>query len=311
MKSFLAPILLLSVSTPFSFSQDADDKSNITEQLAEVKKQRNANITQRNAIFSELKQKPASLQAREESDAAWKAYEQLRASHPKVVEARNALDDAKAALESAIDKQIEQDADAAKLLVTTRESPDRVKDLEFQIAVADFKLSHPLSPWQRELDQDPEIQRLRDAASTAKDRRAAVLAYRKARQEKLSALKSAQPLIAERDALKSEMDAARERFAVATNALSKLRDSIKAKPTSEIEAALDKHANALNGVDAAYKSEDLVTTYESYRKLFRAYSDGLNKQTESDPRVIELDKQRKELDTRIAELEAKLKAATK
>lgn len=310
MKLLFTFAVLFGLAVPPTFSQSAD-KAELAQQLAEIKKQRSANIKQRNAIFAELKQKPASLQTRAKSDAAWKAYEELRKSHPKVVEALQSVEDAKSALDALIDKHIDQDADAAKLLTISRAAPARQQDLEFQIAVLDFKLSHPLSPWQRELDQDPEIQKLRDSTSTAKDRRAAVLAYRKSRQEKLSTLEDAKPLIAERDKLKSDVETTRTEMAAALTELAKVRSSITAKPTPEIEAAVKAHAAAAKGVDAAYKSEDLVTTYEDYRKLFRAYSEGLDKQMESDARVIELDKQRKELEAKITELEAKLKEGSK
>lgn len=305
-------LALMGLVTPFGvFAQEPAAEGDLKKELAAATKQRDDVIRQLNERFNKYKDSADTLKAKKTSEVAWQAYTQARESHPAVVSARKDYEAAKAAFDLQVEKQLDSDPAVTKLKLEIDELDESSNAMQFEIAVMKYRLSHPLAPWQRVINADPEIIKLKDAINTSKDRKQAANDYRTARTEKLETLDSAKAIIAEIADATGKVELVEKSLDGARAKLGKLKTAARAKPGDQLKAATENLSKSVAAVNAAFKTKDVVTKYAVYQTAFNGYKKQLDDLMSNDKEVVTLREQRAELDQRIAQLTKKLKGSSK
>lgn len=172
-------------------------------------------------------------------------------------------------------------------------------DAEYRMALAQFKLTHPTSPYRKAIAKNENIDKLRREMYRNKEARKA---YNEAVAKAMKTVPGGEEVL-------SDLAKAKEEIATINKALSgaklKLYRAFRSRDDKELRAAQDKY-------NAARRDAMMVNTRKEMRELGKARMtarDALWKKREellkTDKEMVDLQKQIKEVDEQIKELRAK------
>ena len=233
----------------------------------------------------------------DEADKAYNEESTKRTTTAKEAEAK-----AKEAMEQLQAERIAADPELTKAKQTTQELPGQKADAEYRLALANFKLTHPQSPYRRALAQDENISKLRREMYKSPRARKT---YEDARRAKVEAVPGGKEVLDEAGQARAELDRINKELRDAQFKLSKAMRDSKDKELRE----------AQNNYNAARRATYLVHGSKEMKTLGKARTDARNalqkKREEllnTDKELLDLQQQMKDVDQQIADLRAKRRA---
>lgn len=210
-----------------------------------------------------------------------------------------------------VDAKLKASPEAAEPLKALAGTDEKRRDLQYQMAITQVKLTHYYSPVQRKLDQDLELAKMREEASRAENRQEALKAYREKRDAKLQELPEARPLIAEMETAKQELAELESARTEADQKLRRLRDTISRGKDEEVVAASKKVEEARKAEREAWQSEELAGLKKAWDEARKAQDAKVNELLNANEDAVALQKEMAELSKKSGELYQQIRNATR
>ena len=295
-----------------AFAQEAETEkpsaADAKTELVKVNKRRGELNRQLNVIWKKFLNGPETEEVRATQQQAYQKYLETGKNDPKIVASKQAQADAKANLDKLVEEKLAAGEDTAAAKKDIDSITENLANVRFQAAIAQFKLSHPFSPWQRQLDRDPEIVELKLKTSTKENRQAALRAYNTARQAKLKELEAAKLFFVAIETANAEIKKFDTELRAAKQRLEGIRKSMLNGKDPDVAAAQKELKDANAAVAAAWKSKEIVDLYATYTASFQAYKEKMNDLMKTDPVAGPLTKERDGLNEKAKVLEKLAKA---
>ncbi len=310
-QSFVAALIVCSWAAT-TIAQDAEtakpSAADAKTELEKVNKRRSDLNRQLNVVWKKFLNGPETAEVRAAQQKAYQTYLDTGKNDPAIVASKAAQVAAKEKLDKLVEEKLAASEETAAAQKSVDTITEKLADVRFRAATAQFKLTHPFSPWQRQLDRDPKIVELKQKASVTAGRQAALRAYNSARQAKLKTLEDVQPLFEEIETANREIKKLDTELRTAQQGIDGIRKSILTGKDPGVAAAQKELTVANAAVTAAWKSQQIVDLYAKYTATFEAYKTKMNDLMKTDPVAGPLTKERDGLNEKVKALEKLAKA---
>lgn len=265
-------------------------------------------------VRARIEKSDAAKELRQAAEQARKKYYDTGNSDPGVVAAKKVEGEASAAERAVVEKKLAENQEAAGLRKTAQESVSKIPDLRFQQELARFKLTNRYSPAQRKLDEDAELEQMRQEAYAKKDRKErgeAIKAYNAKRTAKLATIPEAQALQKEIDAAAAEVKKLEDGRRQAEQRILAIRREIERGKDPDRLPARKKVDEARKATRAAWETEGIKALRTAMNDANKALQAKVTELLKADEKGAALSAQAAEIKTKYDTLRKQLRDATR
>ena len=215
-------------------------------------------------------------------------------------DARKKEKEAENKLRELIRQKIADNKEISTLKKNLTEWKNNRVELDYAIELNRFRMNHRLSPIQRALQNDPQLQKLYKEIYSRKPNARKI--YNDAREAKLKTIPEAKKLLHEIEKAEKDRKTTEDNIRKAEDDLRKRIHAIEfGKKDKDIQAARNQHAKSRQGYFKIYSSESL-------RKLQTKRTDASRKLQKKIQELIASDKSLKKLQDEIRKVEDRIRA---
>jgi hypothetical protein len=299
LRAILGCVSLIALLALAALAQEAPP-AEAEKDLAALIEEQNALADQYNAIIRQIKESEEIAKLDETITLAEKSLSDAEAADEAVIAARRQLTAAQADVQAAVEAKLADHAEAGGLQQKIAKAHGEMVEHQWQIALAQFALDHPLSPVGRALASDKELKdaKLLMEKAAAEDKAAAKTALEELRRAKIAALQPGKELLATIDEATAAADRLQQSIVALEERLLPIRREIEA---AEKQALADAQA----AVETALAAEPLKKLRLARNDAIKAYNAAVNKAIAADPQAGELRKQYEAIAAKVKELRLK------
>ena len=290
-------LLLTTLATTSAVVADEESEpsgSDVEKQVASLIEKQNELADRYNTILRKLKQHDDLVAIDKTITDAKKRLAQAEADNDALTDARVAEQAAREAVKTAVEEKLAEHPEGRQLLEQLEQLHQKRADSLWEIELAEFQLTHPLSPVNRALADDPDLSAAKAKLDVAniEDRSDAKAVYDALRADKLDDLVEAQRHLAAIEDGTSASQRLQESIVAVEERLSPIRKQIERVESKRVEDAREKVAAALNSdaiVALRKEVNDAVTQYnERITKLVAENEEAVRLKEEYDGVVAKI-----------------------